>query len=50
MSATALYLPMSLDGFIAGPNMTRDNGLGDGGLRIHGWRSSATTSSDNTAH
>jgi len=31
MSATALYLPMSLDGFIAGPNVTRDNGLGDGG-------------------
>ena len=30
MSATARYLSMSLDGFIADPNVTRDNGLGDG--------------------
>jgi dihydrofolate reductase len=28
---------MSLDGFIAGPNETRDNGLGDGGERLHEW-------------
>jgi dihydrofolate reductase len=27
----------SLDGFIAGPNEGPDNGLGDGGLRLHGW-------------
>lgn len=28
---------MSLDGFIAGPNETPDNGLGDGGDRLHEW-------------
>jgi dihydrofolate reductase len=28
---------MSLDGFIAGPNETRENGLGDGGVRLHEW-------------
>ncbi|MFZ0042718.1 MAG: dihydrofolate reductase family protein [Solirubrobacteraceae bacterium] len=37
MSATVLYMSMSLDGFIAGPNETDDNGLGDGGDRLHGW-------------
>jgi dihydrofolate reductase len=28
---------MSLDGFIAGPNVSIDNGLGDGGERLHDW-------------
>jgi dihydrofolate reductase len=28
---------MSLDGFIAGPNEGPDNGLGDGGERLHEW-------------
>ena len=28
---------MSLDGFIAGPNESPDNGLGDGGHRLHEW-------------
>jgi dihydrofolate reductase len=37
MSATVLDMSMSLDGFIAGPNETRDHGLGDGGLRLHEW-------------
>ena len=37
MSATVLYMSMSLDGFIAGPNESRENGLGDGGLRLHDW-------------
>lgn len=37
MSATVLYMSMSLDGFIAGPNETVDNGLGDGGERLHEW-------------
>src|ERR1044071_8325528 len=30
-------MSMSLDGFIAGPNERADNGLGDGGLRLHDW-------------
>jgi hypothetical protein len=37
MSATVLDMSMSLDGFIAGPNETRENGLGDGGTRLHEW-------------
>jgi dihydrofolate reductase len=30
-------MSMSLDGFIAGPNESPDNGLGDGGERLHEW-------------
>jgi dihydrofolate reductase len=30
-------MSMSLDGFIAGPNVRFDNGLGDGGERLHEW-------------
>ena len=37
MGATVLYMSMSLDGFIAGPNAGPDNGLGDGGERLHDW-------------
>src|SRR5687768_6121096 len=37
VSATVLYMSMSLDGFIAGPNELPDNGLGDGGHRLHEW-------------
>ena len=37
MSATVLYMSMSLDGFIAGPNESPENGLGDGGHRLHQW-------------
>ena len=37
MPATVLYMSMSLDGFIAGPNERIDNGLGDGGERLHEW-------------
>jgi dihydrofolate reductase len=37
VSATVLYMSMSLDGFIAGPNERADNGLGDGGERLHDW-------------
>jgi dihydrofolate reductase len=37
VSASVLYMSTSLDGFIAGPNEGPDNGLGDGGLRLHEW-------------
>jgi dihydrofolate reductase len=37
MAATVLYMSMSLDGFIAGPNERPGNGLGDGGDRLHEW-------------
>jgi dihydrofolate reductase len=35
--ATVLYMSISLDGFVAGPNERPDNGLGDGGERLHQW-------------
>lgn len=37
MSSTVLYMSMSLDGFIAGPNEGPGNGLGDRGERLHEW-------------
>jgi dihydrofolate reductase len=37
MSSTVLYMSMSLDGFVAGPNESVDNGLGDRGERLHEW-------------
>ncbi len=37
MSSTVLFMSMSLDGFIAGPNEGPDNALGDGGDRLHEW-------------
>ena len=37
MSSTVLYMSISLDGFIAGPNEGPGNGLGDGGHRLHEW-------------
>ena len=37
MSASVLYMSMSLDGFVTGPNVRPDNGLGDGGHRLHEW-------------
>lgn len=37
MGATVLYMSMSLDGFVAGPNEGPGNGLGDGGERLHEW-------------
>jgi dihydrofolate reductase len=37
VAKTVLYMSMSLDGFITGPNEGPDNGLGDGGERLHEW-------------
>lgn len=37
MPSTVLYMSMSLDGFITGPNEAPDNALGDGGDRLHEW-------------
>jgi dihydrofolate reductase len=41
--ATVLYMSMSLDGFITGPNVRPDNGLGDGGERLHEWSFDGST-------
>jgi dihydrofolate reductase len=37
VGSTVLYMSMSLDGYIAGPNVADDNGLGDDGSRLHEW-------------
>lgn len=39
MSASVLYMSMSVDGYIAGPNDDPDNpgGGGDGFDRLHEW-------------
>ena len=37
MTKLILDMSMSLDGFIAGPDVRVDNGLGDGGERLHEW-------------
>jgi dihydrofolate reductase len=37
MAKTVLNMSMSLDGFVAGPNETVENGLGDNGMRLHEW-------------
>jgi dihydrofolate reductase len=37
VSASVLYMSMSLDGYIAGPNDELGRGLGDGGERLHDW-------------
>jgi len=42
MSATVLYMSMSLDGFITGPNDNRGNGLGVDGHRLHDWLADGT--------
>ena len=37
MSISVLYMSMSLDGYIAGPNDNPDNPGGDGFMRLHEW-------------
>jgi dihydrofolate reductase len=37
VSKTVLYMSMSVDGFIAGPNVAPGNGLGDQGQCLHEW-------------
>jgi dihydrofolate reductase len=48
MSSTVLYMSMSLDGFIAGPNEGPHNPLGDGGHRLHEW--ALSTDADQTGN
>src|SRR5215210_4412336 len=37
MAGLTLDISMSLDGFVAGPNQTLDQPLGEGGERLHDW-------------
>jgi dihydrofolate reductase len=43
---TILEISTSLDGFVAGPNVSIDNPMGDGGERIHDWLFGAKTMAD----
>jgi dihydrofolate reductase len=37
MSKLRCHISVSLDGFVAGPNQSAQNPLGEGGERLHGW-------------
>jgi dihydrofolate reductase len=37
MSTVTCHISMSLDGFVAGPNQSTDNPIGEGGMRLHEW-------------
>jgi dihydrofolate reductase len=37
MSRVTVDITMSLDGFVAGPNATLENPLGEGGMQLHEW-------------
>ena len=46
MSASVLYMSMSLDGYIAGANDGPDNPGGDGFMRLHEWLATTDGESD----
>lgn len=46
MGKVISQVSMSLDGFIAGPNVAAGNGMGDGGERLHDWMFDAKTDAD----
>ena len=37
MGKVTCQISMSLDGFVAGPNQSLENPLGEGGMRLHDW-------------
>jgi dihydrofolate reductase len=37
MSDTTCHMSISLDGFVAGPEQSLENGLGKGGIELHRW-------------
>jgi hypothetical protein len=37
MSKLRCHISISLDGFVAGPNQSEENPLGEGGDRLHNW-------------
>ena len=48
MSKVTCQLSISLDGYAAGPNQSRENPLGEGGERLHEW--AIATDTWNEAH
>ena len=51
MSDTTCHMSISLDGFVAGPDQSRERPLGDRGQELHGWHigDSRATDADKTA-
>lgn len=37
MSMVTCHISISLDGFVAGPNQSLENPIGEGGMRLHQW-------------
>lgn len=46
MTKIFIDITMSLDGFIAGPDISPENPMGKGGLRLHDWLFGAQTDAD----
>src|SRR5689334_67110 len=42
MTLLTCQITVSLDGFVAGPNQSLDNPLGEGGMRLHEWAFAAS--------
>lgn len=51
MPETTCHMSISLDGFVAGPNQSLDNGLGERGIELHRWHlgDPRATDADRTA-
>lgn len=43
MSSVTCQISISLDGFVAGPNQSTENPIGEGGERLHEWAFATTT-------
>ncbi len=43
MSSVTCQLSVSLDGFVAGPNQSLENPIGEGGMRLHDWAFATST-------
>jgi len=43
MSRTTCQISISLDGYVAGPNQSTDNPIGEGGMRLHEWAFATST-------
>jgi len=42
MSTVLLFKSMSLDGYVAGPNVSDEHPMGEGGEQLHGWMTAAS--------
>jgi dihydrofolate reductase len=49
MGSVYADISTSIDGFVAGPNVSVENGLGDGGERLHDWMFAGKSPEETTA-